>query len=66
LTLAQDYTITVYNGYGEFNKTSDMSPYESLNFYGNGDYYTGYFKIYELFYDVYDLVVESEGYIKNF
>ena len=64
-TLSTDYTISVYQGLGEYNRSS-WTPYERLDFYGNGEYYTGYFQLYDLKAGSYVAVVESEGYIKNF
>src|SRR3569833_2500558 len=34
-TLASDYQITVFQGFGEYNR-SQWTPYEHLEFFGNG------------------------------
>lgn len=57
-TFSQDYTITVYQGYGELNNTA-LTPYETLDYFGNGEYYTGYYELYDLPTGAYVAIVES-------
>lgn len=64
-TFSGDYELTVYQGFGEYNKSS-WTPYENLNYYGNGEYYTGFFELYDLKAGPYIAVAEAPGYIKNF
>lgn len=64
-TFQTDYTITVYPGYGELN-SSALTPYETIDYIGNGDYYTGFYELSDLPTGAYVAIVESQGYIKNF
>ena len=64
-TFANDFSITVYAGYGEFSQNY-TAPNEKLDVFGNGDYYTGFYELYDLQSGAYSAVVESTGYIKNF
>lgn len=43
-----------------------MVPYEKLNFYGNGEYYTGFYELYDISPGSYVAVAEATGFIKNF
>jgi len=64
-TFHTDYTITVYPGYGELNSTA-LTPYETIDYIGNGDYYTGFYELFDLPTGAYVAIVESLGYVKNF
>jgi hypothetical protein len=45
VTLYQDYSLTIYDGYGHYNK-SVTEPYSSFYFESLGeDYYSGFFEI---------------------
>jgi hypothetical protein len=63
-TFSGDYELTVYSGYGEFNRST--YPYEQLNYYGNDEYYTGMYEIYDLTAGPYVAIVDAPGFIKNF
>lgn len=64
-TFSTDYFITVYRGQGEYN-ISQSAPYEQLDFLGNGDYYTGFYELYDLKSGVHVAVAEATNYINNF
>ena len=63
-TLSTDYSITVHQGLGGFQ---GKPPYEKLEiFSGNGQYYTGYFELFDLSPGPYIAIAESKGFINNF
>lgn len=65
-TFSDDYTLSVYQGYGELNRTL-YDAYEVLDHYGNGIYYTGMFDVYDLKSGPYVAVIDTPAaYIKNF
>ena len=61
-TFSNDYTVTAYKGTGEV----ESSPYEKLDITGTGEYYTGFFELYDLKSGVYTAVIDADNYIKNF
>lgn len=65
-TFQEDYTLSVYQGYGELNRTRGDA-YEVIDYYGNGVYYTGDYEIYDLKTGSYVAVVDTpKGFIRNF
>lgn len=65
-TFSGDYSLTVYQGYGEINKTS-VVPYEKVDYVGTGEYYTGFFELYDLQPGVFVAIAETpSGFTKNF
>ena len=65
-TFQDDYTLSAYQGYGELNKTKG-EPYEVIEQYGNGLFYTGDFELYYLKSGAYVAVIDPPiGFIKNF
>ena len=64
-TFSRDLVMTVYEGFGEYNKTSFV-PYEKLEMVGNGEYYTGYYELIDLPTGSYIAIAEAYGYHSNF
>jgi hypothetical protein len=64
-TFSEDLTMTVYNGYGEYNRTS-FTPYERLEFIGQGQFYTGYYELFNLEEGPNIVIAEAKGYHNNF
>jgi len=55
----------VYTGYGEFNRTRWV-PFERLDLLGSGDYYTGFFQLFDMNTGPYVAIAESSGFHYNF
>ena len=66
-TFEDDYTISIYPGYGELDRTRDNA-IEVLQYHGNGgQYQTGNFEFYDLKAGAYVAVFDTPlGYVKNF
>lgn len=64
ITLSSDYSLYLYEGYGMYNHSTQ--PYEHIDTLASGDYYTGYFQLFDLPTNSYILVAESDNYVHNF
>ena len=65
-TFTNDYTITVYDGHS--GDVSGKIAYERLDYFSSiaGDYYTGFYELFDLVPGTYVAIAESKGYLTNF